>query len=179
MLAVRMHATLDRLYRTIEDGVRVHDPSTLWRRPEGGAGRWSGQQIVEHLLLTYSLSAANFEARLRKGTPTSARPSPGQRLGQFFVCTLGVFPRGRKSPAAAEPASEFEPLTGAQLMERVEAGLRRFDQVADEGERRFGAQLAFTHPVLGPMNAVGWRRFHLAHGLHHMKQVRALRGHGS
>ncbi|MGZ7099671.1 MAG: DUF1569 domain-containing protein [Candidatus Angelobacter sp.] len=31
------------------------------------------------------------------------------------------------------------------------------------------------HPVLGPLTAAEWRKFHLVHGLHHVKQIRSLR----
>jgi hypothetical protein len=31
------------------------------------------------------------------------------------------------------------------------------------------------HPILGPLTGNQWRKFHLVHGLHHVKQIRRLR----
>jgi hypothetical protein len=31
------------------------------------------------------------------------------------------------------------------------------------------------HPILGPLTGAEWRKFHLVHGLHHVKQIRRLR----
>jgi hypothetical protein len=31
------------------------------------------------------------------------------------------------------------------------------------------------HPILGPLTGGQWRKFHLVHGLHHVKQIRRLR----
>jgi hypothetical protein len=31
------------------------------------------------------------------------------------------------------------------------------------------------HPILGPLTAAEWRKFHLIHGLHHIKQIRKLK----
>jgi hypothetical protein len=52
----------------------------------------------------------------------------------------------------------------------------RLDGVLTECEVRFpgGVPIA-EHPVLGPLTATEWRGFHLAHGCHHAKQVRALK----
>jgi hypothetical protein len=31
------------------------------------------------------------------------------------------------------------------------------------------------HPILGPLNATQWRKLHLVHGRHHLKQLLHLR----
>jgi hypothetical protein len=31
------------------------------------------------------------------------------------------------------------------------------------------------HPILGPFSIAQWRKFHLVHGLHHVKQIQRLK----
>jgi hypothetical protein len=41
---------------------------------------------------------------------------------------------------------------------------------------RFGARSkVLDHPILGPFSIAQWRKFHLVHGRHHVKQIRRLR----
>jgi hypothetical protein len=43
-------------------------------------------------------------------------------------------------------------------------------------EAKFGSRIkVLDHPILGPLSIDQWRRFHLVHGLHHVKQIRRLR----
>jgi hypothetical protein len=43
-------------------------------------------------------------------------------------------------------------------------------------EEKFGSRRKLLdHPILGPLTAAQWRKFHLVHGLHHVKQIRSLR----
>ena len=48
------------------------------------------------------------------------------------------------------------------------------DSVLVDAEKRFGRTARIlNHPVLGPLTAQQWRRFHQVHGRHHLKQVAA------
>jgi hypothetical protein len=49
------------------------------------------------------------------------------------------------------------------------------DKTLDEAESLFGKRRATTHPILGPLSIAEWRRFHLSHGHHHVKQIWAIR----
>jgi hypothetical protein len=52
----------------------------------------------------------------------------------------------------------------------------RMDAVIQECETRFGRSKPIAdHPVLGPLTASEWRKFHLVHAKHHAKQIRKLR----
>jgi len=43
----------------------------------------------------------------------------------------------------------------------------------DDCERRFGVTTKIMdHPLLGPLTASQWRKFHLVHGRHHAQQIR-------
>jgi len=41
---------------------------------------------------------------------------------------------------------------------------------------RFGNRVKLLdHPLLGPLSAAEWRKLHVTHGHHHLKQIRRLR----
>jgi hypothetical protein len=49
------------------------------------------------------------------------------------------------------------------------------DQALAQCEERFGKKVKIAdHPVLGPIPIAGWRKFHLLHTRHHMKQIDTL-----
>jgi len=50
------------------------------------------------------------------------------------------------------------------------------DAVIAQCEARFGHRVALLdHPILGPLTARQWKKFHLVHGMHHRKQLLRLR----
>jgi hypothetical protein len=50
------------------------------------------------------------------------------------------------------------------------------DEVIGQCEARFGKRTrVLDHPVLGPLTARQWRKFHWVHGRHHVKQIQKLR----
>ena len=174
-----MNPVLKRLEVGIGECLHDLDAAQMQLRPQADVGRWTIQQIVEHLCLTYSSTAEVFETRIARGSATKASPSVRQRLGQFTLLRCGYFPRGRKAPAAVCPACDGVAKSGIVLANGAEGLLARFDGLADEAERLFGTGRAISHGVLGPLSVADWRRFHLIHGEHHLKQVRAIRAaHG-
>jgi hypothetical protein len=145
------------------------------REPPGRPGAWSVLQIVEHLRLTYRSTCASFEVRLGKGTPTLAQPTLVQRVGQFALLRLGYFPTGRRAPEPVCPAAGLEPQSGLELADGFREDLTRMDESIARAQGLFGEQRAISHQVLGPLSACEWRGFHRIHGLHHLKQIEAIR----
>jgi hypothetical protein len=137
--------------------------------------KWSIQLIVQHLCLTYAFTETAFDARLAKGTPTRARPTLQQRIGQYFLTNLGIFPKGRKAPKQVTPAQMASPVCGSDLTHLTAHHLARIDTLFHEAERLFGSDRCISHMILGPLSIHQWRRFHLVHGRHHIKQIRAIR----
>jgi hypothetical protein len=46
------------------------------------------------------------------------------------------------------------------------------DQLITQCEARLGPQTkVLDHPVLGPLTAQQWRKFHWVHGRHHVKNI--------
>jgi hypothetical protein len=170
-----MNYTLDQLLQSLTQSLTGLDATQTQLRPLSHPEKWSIQQIVEHLLLTYSASAAALEARIAKGTPTQAKPLPQQRVAQFVVTTLGLMPGRREAPAPVTPPSDSQPLSGADLLAEASQRLATLDQLINRAEGLFGHQRATNHIILGPLSAHQWRRFQLVHGTHHTKQILAIR----
>jgi len=50
------------------------------------------------------------------------------------------------------------------------------DDMIARCEEKFGSSSKLLdHPILGPLTGAEWRKFHLVHGRHHVKQIRRLR----
>jgi hypothetical protein len=50
------------------------------------------------------------------------------------------------------------------------------DDIIARCEEKLGKQNnLLDHPILGPLTGGQWRKFHLLHGLHHVKQIWRLR----
>jgi hypothetical protein len=169
-----MHPTLARLEQELTPALDGLDATQMQLRPTSNPGKWSIQQIVDHLLLTYSLTQRSLEQRIAKGRPTQAPVLFEHRARQFVCVTLGIFPGGRAAPAPVDP-SPTEPRTGSELLRSVHQELTDLDQHCDQAEAIFSSRRTVTHHVLGPLSVPQWRRFHLIHARHHIKQILAIR----
>jgi hypothetical protein len=147
------------------DGLSEHQ---LRLHPEG---KWDSAGILEHLALTFGTTARLFEKLLREGRPLATSPTLKHRAAQLCVLTFSYIPSGRKSPKRVEPTG----ISGREATELIFANLEKMDLAFAECERRFGEKVKIAdHPVLGPIRLSGWRKFHLLHTRHHMKQVDEL-----
>ena len=164
-----MDPYLRRLQDAINSATRGMDAAALARHPEG---KWSAAQILEHLYLTYAGSVKGFERCLQEGRPLARIVTLKERVAILLVTGLGYFPEGRKAPDRTVPrdmpAEEVVGATGEKLA--------AMDDLITQCETRFGRSTRILdHPVLGPLTARQWRKFHLVHTRHHMKQIRRLR----
>jgi len=170
-----MHDVLRKLQRELADGLSgLTAEQTQARRAPGG---WSIQQILEHLLLSYESTSATFEARINKGTPTQSRASMQQRMVQFLVTSVGIFPQGRLAPEVVRPPEPtVRAMSAVEMNACVAEVLLPMDILLNEAEQMFGATTrSVTHSILGPMTVNQWRWFHFVHGEHHLRQILATR----
>jgi len=169
-----MDRVLQRLDEELALAVQgLNEQETQWT-PMPDPAKWTVQQIVEHLLLSYRSTWLVFQKRIEKAAPTQAKPSLRQRFAQTMI-GMGYFPPGRQAPAEVFPTRSDQHRSGDELARKIDEELTRLDAAASEAERLFGNQQFATHFVLGPLSARQWRRFHLVHGLHHVKQIRQIR----
>ena len=171
-----MNPTLEQLQSEIASSLNGLDSTQTQLRPPSRPDKWSIQQIVEHLLLTYSSTAVAIDARLAKGTPTRAKPTLPQRVFGYAVTRYGYFPSGRQAPTMVTPEPNSQPLSGEDLALSASERLTHLDQLFAQAETLFGhASRCASHAVLGPLKIEQWRRFQLIHGEHHLKQIAAIR----
>lgn len=170
-----MHSILSTLERDLASALRGLDDGQTQLRLSPDPACWSIHQVVQHLLLTYASTITSFESRLAKGTPTRSSPTAPQRLAKFVVITLGLMPGRRLAPAEVSPPPPARPLSGDVLSATIASSLTELDIIIAQAGHAFGTAPCLSHFALGPLSASEWRRFHLCHGRHHIRQINAIR----
>jgi Protein of unknown function (DUF1569) len=161
---------LQRLQDAIGSVTAGMNPEMLGRRPQ--ADKWSAGEVLEHLYLTYTGTIKGFENCLAAGKPLAGARTWKDRARTTVVVGLGYLPEGRKSPKNAEPRG----LPGDRVLAEFTAKIVAMDAVISQAEEKFGSHAALLdHPILGPLRAQQWRKFHWVHGRHHLKQLQRLR----
>ena len=164
-----MDSTLQGVKDAIEAATGGMSAEQLERHPEG---KWSAAGILEHLSITFGGTALLMRKCLAGGKALGGKPTFKQRLAVTLVTGWGYFPTGRPAPEFAQPKG----LRGEAALQTIRENLAAMDQAMAECEQRFGAQVKMAdHVVLGPLTIPQWRRFHLVHTRHHMKQIARLR----
>jgi hypothetical protein len=168
-----LHQLEDELARSVFGLTAPH----AQLHPQQNSTRWNIYQIVRHLLLTYASTASSIEVRLAKGLPTRSRSTPSQLLAKIVVIRMGLLPSGREAPGIVTPPAEPpDPSpSGDILASEVTAGLICMDAILTRAEGHFSSTPCLSHFALGPLSIPQWRRFHLVHGRHHIRQILAIR----
>lgn len=135
------------------------------------AGKWSAAEILEHLYLTYTGTTKGFSKVLASGV-LHKRQSWKQRVAALLVLDLGYFPSGIQAPAFSRPRK----LPSQQILAEIGPKITEMDAVLTRCASEFGSNAkVMDHPMMGPFSIAQWRKFHLRHGLHHLKQIQRLR----
>jgi hypothetical protein len=163
-----MDCLLQKAYDAIESATSELTETQMRQHPPG---KWDAAAILEHLALTFSSTARVMSKCMAADQPIIASSTVKHHLARLLVVRLSFIPTGRKAPKQVVPAG----MSGTEARELIKANLIKMDEALSQCEKRFGASATIAnHPVLGPIPVKHWRKFHLLHTLHHMKQVRAL-----
>jgi Protein of unknown function (DUF1569) len=158
---------LEFIRRETERTTRGVPPAALSQAP---VGKWNSAQVLEHLSLTYTATTKGLLRTMDAGQPQRGKPDFKQRLRRLYVLRIGRFPSGVDAPQHVIPRQEL----GSESLRRFNDALVAMDATLADAERRFGSGTRLlNHPVLGPLTAQEWRRFHQVHGRHHLRQVAA------
>jgi hypothetical protein len=158
--------TLKQIIESVVEGMSAEQLS--WHPP----GKWCAAEVLEHLYLTYTGTIKGFERVIEAGKPMATRRSLKQGWGTLIVVGLGHLPTGRKAPRTTEPRG----LQPEKVRNEIGNKIVAMDAIIAECEARFGrSNRLLDHPVLGPLTGAQWRKFHLVHGRHHVKQLHKLR----
>jgi len=164
-----MDCRLEKLHRALSESMTdLLSEEMSWHPP----GKWSAVEVLEHLYLTYAGTVKGFERVAEAGKSLATTPTWRQRCPTLVVVGFGYMPEGRKAPAVAQPRG----LPPEKVRTEILGEIRKMDEIIARCEGAFGKRdKLLDHPILGPLTAEQWRKLHLVHGLHHVKQIRRLR----
>jgi len=167
-----MDSRLEQLKQSLESAVEGMSGEQLsWHPP----GKWCAQEVLEHLYLTYTGTIKAFEKVITSGKPLTTPASMKHRLRSLVVLGFSHLPEGRKAPTNTQPRG----LPAENVRNEIGAKIAAMDAIIAQCEARFGRRIRLLdHPILGPLTATQWRKFHLLHGMHHRKQLLRLRRGG-
>ncbi|HLJ27384.1 MAG TPA: DUF1569 domain-containing protein [Candidatus Angelobacter sp.] len=135
-------------------------------------GKWSSACILEHLLLSYGVTVKASRMVLRQAKPEVRRPTWKERFKVLVAVKIGYVPSGAKAPRMVVPRG----MGPDAVKTSIAAAMIEMDKMFRQCEEKFGNKVEFmVHGFLGPLTIRQWRKFHLVHTRHHMKQVLALR----
>ncbi|HME34116.1 MAG TPA: DUF1569 domain-containing protein [Candidatus Sulfotelmatobacter sp.] len=164
-----MDSHLQKLQEEIASAVAGLSAEQLsWHPP----GKWCAAEILEHLYLTYTGTVKGFERVVEAGKPLATAQSWRQRGRTLVVVGFGYLPSGREAPPVARPRG----VPTEKVLAEIGPKIAEMDDIMTRCEQKLGARRKLLdHPILGPLTAGQWRKFHLVHGRHHVKQIRRLR----
>jgi hypothetical protein len=163
-----MDSQLTKLRETVLSAAEGMSAEQMRWHPEG---KWCVAEVLEHLYLTYTGTIKAFERLIASTKPPASPATLKQRWQTFVVLTFNFLPEGRKAPKQTLPRG----LPAETIRSELEQKIADMDEVISRCESRFNGAKMLDHPILGPLTAAQWRRFHLVHGKHHAKQIRKLR----
>jgi hypothetical protein len=171
-----MHAVLERVVSELSSEIRDLDAETTQLHPKSLSYKWSVQQVIEHLVLSYRLTTEGLETRLNKGRLSrNRRRTRLQWSLQLMILSFGALPSGVPALDETMPTpGTFAAMNGRQLEDLLRQEIDAMDAVLDRCRRKFGMERVSIHPWLGPLRVDQWRRFHVVHGLHHVTQLRSV-----
>lgn len=159
---------LQRALDAVERETRGMPPDQLnWHRE----GKWSAAQIIEHLSLAFSSTCKAMERALQQGRADRNKPKLREWLATLLVVEIGYFPSGRQAPEWTLPRG----LEAAQAVDTLRTALLEMDAKIGDAQAKLGEGVVAVHPIIGPLTARQWRKFHWSHTRHHMKQIACLR----
>lgn len=161
-----MHPITESIREAISTAIEGLTEEQLRRHPEG---KWDSASILEHLALTYGGTARVMDKCVREGRSLATYATAKHRAAQLLVLGFSYIPSGRKAPERVVPTG----IGGKEAQELIFSNLEKMDEALQRCEKQFGGKKKIAdHPVLGPIPISGWRKFHLLHTRHHMKQIK-------
>jgi hypothetical protein len=155
---------LEKLRREIGAATAGLSPEQLSWHP---AGKWCAAEVLEHLYLTYTGTIKGFERFVAAGQAQTATATWAQRRSKLVVLGMSYLPSGREAPQFTRPKG----LPVEKVRTEIEAKIAEMDAAIALAETKMSGGKLLDHPILGPLTGAEWRKFHLVHGLHHVKQI--------
>jgi hypothetical protein len=166
-----MHPSLIKLRAALSNAIEGMSRDDFARHREG---KWSSSEILDHLNLTYTGTIRDLECSLASDGARSSPDRQAKRWQRRVVMWLGYFPKLRKVPVPEHVLPRGTPVE--RVTSEIFNNIARMDELITRCEARFGfGKSVANHPIVGPLTAREWRRFHLVHGRHHTRQIVQLK----
>jgi hypothetical protein len=163
-----MDPHLGKLQQALSSAIAGISAEELSWHPEG---KWCVAEVLEHLYLSYTGTVKGFERVTKAGKSLATRPSVSQRWRAWIAVGLGYLPEGGKAPPVTQPRG----LPPERVLTGIIPAIEQMDEIIAGCEKAMGSEKKLLdHPMLGPLTGKQWRKFHLVHGRHHVKQIRRL-----
>ena len=164
-----MDPHLKKLQTNIAEAISGLDSGQMAKH---APGKWCVGEILEHLYLTYTGTLKGCGRLLAAGKPLASRSSLQKKVRALIVVGFGYMPTGRKSPDRVRPRG----LAPEKIAVEIQSKIEEMDVILTQCASKFGTRAkVLDHPILGPFSVDQWRKFHLVHGMHHVKQIRRLK----
>lgn len=171
-----MHPVFQSAFREVAAELERFDTTSASVHPCGRPHCWSVHQIVEHLVLSMDTTRKVLDERVVKGRPgRNLQRSRTEWLLQLMILSAGHMPKGVGAPRETTPKTNM-PMKGVrELTQQLEDAIEALDGTLDQARHRFGMERVGRHFLLGPLRIDQWRRYHVLHLRHHLKQMSEVR----
>lgn len=171
-----MHPVFQSAFREVAAEIGRFDAQSANVHPWGRPYCWSVHEIAEHLALSMDQTGRLLEERLAKGRP-------GRNLGrsrtewalQLMILSAGHMPRGVGATKETTPKPNLPSVGTREITDRLECAIESLDASFDRCRQQFGMERVGRHFLLGPLRIDQWRRYHVLHLRHHLKQMQEVR----
>jgi tetrahydromethanopterin S-methyltransferase subunit G len=92
-----------------------------------------------------------------------------------MILSAGHMPKGVGAPHEITPKAGMPAAGVRELTERLENSIELLDATLDRCRQRFGMERVGRHFLLGPLRVDQWRRYHVLHLRHHLRQMADVR----
>lgn len=171
-----MHPVLQSAFRDVSGELGHFDSGSSSVHPWGRPHCWSVQQMVEHLILSADATRSLLNERIVKGRPgRQQRRARVEWALQLMVLSLGHMPKGVGATDETTPGKDLPSEGVREMIQRLESAYEALDATLEQTRQRFGMERVGRHFLLGPLRVDQWRRYHVLHLRHHMRQMADLR----
>lgn len=155
----------------VEDMVKAAERSD-WTTPRA-PGKWSPQQVVEHVARAYEEGGNVISGKPTKLPTLPFFVRPLARIMFNRAVKTGKFPRAKTNkPMDPSKVPDPGPASPAEARARLEAALAKFDEACR-------ARAASGHPVIsgafGKVSVEDYARFTELHTRHHTQQIPSVK----
>lgn len=171
-----MHPVFQSAFDEVTAELSRFDSTSANVHPWGRPHCWSVHQIVEHLVLSMNQTREALEERLTKGRPgRNLQRSRTEWALQLMILSAGHMPKGVGAPQEITPNAGMPQARVRELTARLESAIESLDTTLDQCRQRFGMERVGRQFLLGPLRVDQWRRYHVLHLRHHLKQMADVR----